>query len=174
MVADHGMETVQGGWVNLDKWADLSQFETSGRLLYAKSEADAQKAYESLRGASDKFKVYRRADVPAYLHFDTNPREGDPVIVPTGPFAFVAHDPNADGGTRKAPIGAHGYDPRQMSSMKAIFVAAGPDIRAGATVASFDNVDVYPLIARILGLHIGPIDGDIRPLQGILKKNSQN
>jgi len=28
VVADHGMETLQGGWVILDKWADLSQFET--------------------------------------------------------------------------------------------------------------------------------------------------
>ena len=51
VVADHGMETLQGGWVILDKWADLSQFETSGPLLYAKSEADAEKAYQSLLGA---------------------------------------------------------------------------------------------------------------------------
>ena len=79
VVADHGMETLKGGWVNLDKWADLSQFETSGPLLYAKSEADAEKAYQSLLGASDTFKVYRRAQVPAYLHFNSNPREGDPV-----------------------------------------------------------------------------------------------
>ena len=35
-----------------------------------------------MRGKSDKFTVYRRAQVPAYLHFDSNPREGDPVIVP--------------------------------------------------------------------------------------------
>ena len=39
-----------------------------------------------MRGKSDKFAVYRRADVPAYLHFDSNPREGDPVVVPNGPY----------------------------------------------------------------------------------------
>jgi hypothetical protein len=33
---------------------------------------------------------------------------------------------------------------------------------------------VYPLVARILGLRIGKIDGRLRALQGILKKNSQN
>jgi predicted AlkP superfamily pyrophosphatase or phosphodiesterase len=88
VVADHGMETLRGGWVNLDKWADLSQFETAGPLLYAKSEADAEKAYQSLQGASDTFKVYRRAQVPANLHFNSNPREGDPVVVPAGPFAL--------------------------------------------------------------------------------------
>ena len=169
VLADHGMETLQGGWVILDKWADLSQFETSGPLLYAKSEADAEKAYQSLLGVSDTFKVYRRAQVPAYLHFNSNPREGDPVVVPRGPYSIVAHDPNAKGGTRMPPRGGHGYDPRQMPSMKAIFFAAGPDIRAGVTVASFENVDVYPLIAEILGLHTGPIDGKLPVLQGILK-----
>ena len=174
VVADHGMETLQGGWVILDKWADLSQFETTGSRLSPKSDADAEKAYQSLRGASDKFEVYRRANVPAYLHYNSNPREGDPVVVPTGPYSIVAHDPNSSGGASTPPKGGHGYDPRQMASMKAIFFAAGPDIRASVTVAPFENVDVYPLIARILGLRIGVIDGTIRPLQGILKKNTQN
>ena len=174
VLADHGMETLQGSWIALDKWAELSQFETSGPLIYAKSEEDAQKAYQSLLGASDTFKVYRRAQVPAYLHFNSNPREGDPVVVPTGPYPLVAHDPNSGGGTRKPPLGGHGYDPRQMPSMKAIFFAAGPDIRKGVTVGSFENVDVYPLIAKILGLRTGPIDGNLRPLHGIIKKNSRN
>lgn len=174
VVADHGMETLKGGWVILDKWADLSQFETSGPLLYAKSEADAEKAYQSLLGASGMFKVYRRAQVPAYLHFNSNPREGDPVVVPTGPYPIVAHDPNSSGGTRMPSRGGHGFDPRQMPSMKAIFYAAGPDIRAGVTIASFENVDVFPLIVKILELQSGPVDGKLRTLQGILKTNSKN
>jgi alkaline phosphatase D len=175
VLADHGMETLQGGWVILDKWADLSQFETSGPLLYAKSEADAEKAYHSLLGAlqgpDDKFKVYRRSNVPAYLHFNLNPREGDPVVLPTGPYSIVAHDPNSNGGTRTPPRGGHGYDPRQMPSMKAIFIATGPDIRAGVAVAPFENVNVYPLIAKILGLQIGPVDGKLGVLREILKKS---
>jgi predicted AlkP superfamily pyrophosphatase or phosphodiesterase len=169
VLADHGMETLQGGWIILDKWADLSNFETAGSLLYPKSEGDAQKAYQSLLGVSDKFKVYRRAQVPEYLHFSSNPREGDPVVVPTGPYSVVAHDPNADGGSRMPPRGGHGFDPRQMPSMKAIFYAAGTDIRPGVTVAPFENIDVYPLIVAILGLRSGPIDGKLDPLQGILK-----
>jgi len=58
--------------------------------------------------------------------------------------------------------------------MKAIFFAAGPDIRPGITLAPFENVDVYPLIARILGLDIshlrtGPVDGKLEVLEGVLK-----
>ena len=174
VVADHGMETTRGGWVTLDTWADLSQFETSGSLLYAKSEADAGKAYLSLLGASDTFKVYRRANMPKYLHYDSNPREGDPIVVPTGPYNIAAHLPRSNGNPTTPSIGQHGYDPTTMVSMEAIFYAAGPDIRAGVTVAPFENVNVYPLIAKILGLRVGAIDGKLRVLQGILQTNSQN
>jgi hypothetical protein len=58
-----------------------------------------------------------------------------------------------------------------MASMKATFIAAGPDIRAGATVESFENVDIYPLIARILGLQTGPVDGKIDGLKRVLKSS---
>jgi len=70
--------------------------------------------------------------------------------------------------------GQHGYDPRLVPDMKAIFLAAGPDIRAGVTLRPFENVDVYPLIAKILGLPTGKIDGRLRALQGILRKSSAN
>jgi alkaline phosphatase D len=169
VVSDHGMETSQGGWIALDKWADLTKFQTSGPLLYAESESDAEKVYNSLLGVSDKFKVYRREKVPKNLHFDSNPREGDPVVVPNGPFAIVAHAP----GNSAAPVrGVHGYDPGTMPSMKAIFYAAGPDIRAGVDVQPFENIHLYPLIAEILGLQIGPVDGQLRVLQVVLKKSN--
>lgn len=174
VLSDHGMETQLGGWVPLDRWADLSQFETVGAMLYPKSDADAQKAYQSLSGVSNTFKIYRRADMPEYLHYNSNPREGDPIVVPTGPYSIVAHDPNAAGGSRTPIRGGHGYDPRQMPSMKAIFFAAGPDIRSGVTLPSFENVDVYPLIARILGLRIGAIDGQLAPVEGVLTSSSRN
>jgi predicted AlkP superfamily pyrophosphatase or phosphodiesterase len=167
VIADHGMETMQGGWIALDKWADLSRLETSGSLLYAKSETDAERVYNSLLGASETFKVYRRANMPENLHFDWNPRAGDPIGVPTGPFNIVSHAP----GNLTMPIrGGHGYDPSMMPSMKAIFYAAGPDIRAGVTVAPFENIHVYPLIAKILSLQIGPVDGKLRVLEIILNK----
>ena len=170
VVSDHGMELTQGGWITLDKWADLSRFETSGPLLYAPSEADAEKAYESLRGASDTFKVYRQAEMPKELHHDLNPRGGDPVVVLTGPYNVAAHEPRSNGNPMTPSRGAHGYDPRMMPSMKAIFYAAGPDIRPGVVLPPFENIHVYPVIAKILGLRIGQIDGRLSVLQGILKE----
>jgi predicted AlkP superfamily pyrophosphatase or phosphodiesterase len=169
VISDHGMETVQGNWIDLDKFADLSRFVTVESLLYAPDEAAAEHAYEQLRGASDKFVVYRRADVPARLHYNENPREGDPVVIPKGPYMIRAHASETPEIVQPKVKGEHGYDPAQMKSMRAIFYAEGPDIAAGAKLAPFENVDVYPFIAKILGLSIGPIDGHIASLEGVLK-----
>jgi alkaline phosphatase D len=169
VVSDHGMATVEANWIDLDHYADLSQFQTDGALLYPNDEAAAAKAFEQLRGASDTFEVYRQADVPAYLHYNSNPRIGDPVIIPSGPYMIRAHASESPEITQPALKGEHGYDPSKMKSMRAIFYAVGPDIRPGAKVAPFENVDVYPFVARILGLEIGPVDGNLEPLQGILR-----
>jgi predicted AlkP superfamily pyrophosphatase or phosphodiesterase len=173
VLADHGMAAVKGKPIDLDHFGlDTSHFAPIvDSALYPKSEGDAQKAYEAMRGKSDKFTVYRRAQVPAYLHFDSNPREGDPVIVANGPYYINA---TADPNGRGAPVGMHGFDVTRMPEMKALFVAAGPDIRPGVALEPFENVNVYPLIAKILGLDItslktGPIDGKLGSLEGILK-----
>jgi predicted AlkP superfamily pyrophosphatase or phosphodiesterase len=180
VVADHGMQTTDPNWVNLDEYADLSNFKTAGPLLYAATDADAQRAYEelkdesrggkSLRLKNKKFRVYRRADVPAYLHYNESPRTGDPVVVATGPYYIRAKRPNKGEPDNPPSVGTHGYDPYMMATMKALFVAAGPDIRAGATVPPFENVNVYPAIAAVLGLPVGKIDGDPKVLERILKK----
>ncbi len=174
VLADHGMVKVEGDPIHLRQYGfDPAMFSPIvGLGLYPKSDADAQKAYEAMRGKSDKFAVYRRAEVPGYLHFDSNSREGDPVVVPNGPY-FLSTDTDPD--APEHPVGMHGFDATRMPEMKALFVAAGPDIRRGVVVQPFDNVDVYPLIAKILGLDITklktvPIDGELGPLEGILQR----
>ena len=171
IVSDHGMATVEGNWIDLDHFADLSQFVTVGSLLYAPSDEAAAHAYRQLHGASDKFVAYRRADVPARLHFSSNPRIGDPVVIPTGPYMIRAHASETPEVIQPDVKGEHGYDPSEMKSMRAIFYAVGPDFRPGTTATPFENIDVYPLIAKILGLKIGAIDGRLAPLRGILRKS---
>jgi alkaline phosphatase D len=176
VLADHGMAEVKGAPLHLDQYGLNPAYFAPivGLELYAKSDEDAQKAYQAMRGKSDKFAVYRRAEVPAYLHFESSPREGDPVVVPNGPYFITA---SADlNGAEHPPVGAHGYDATRMPEMKAFFVAAGPDIGHGVALDPFENVNVYPLVAKILGLDItklktGPVDGKLSVLEGILRTN---
>jgi predicted AlkP superfamily pyrophosphatase or phosphodiesterase len=170
VVADHGMVTLQGDPVTLSDFADLSDFHTEGSLLYPKPDADIQETYEEFLAHPDpRFKVYRLANVPAYLHFNENPREGDPVIVPTGPFQLRAHASSSEAERSNKPHGAHGFDPRTMPEMKAIFFAAGPDIASGVQLKPFENVNLYPLIAEILGLTPPETDGSLDVLRRALK-----
>jgi predicted AlkP superfamily pyrophosphatase or phosphodiesterase len=169
VVSDHGMVKTEGGWVTLDQFADLSTFEAVGALLYGKSETDREHAYNQLKKASEKFFAYRRKDVPAGLNYNANAREGDPVIVATGPYAIRAHGPG-EGKEDKPPVaGMHGFDPRKMPEMKASFFAAGPDIVQGKTVAPFENVNLYPWLAHLLGLEAPKNDGSLNVLAGTLR-----
>jgi predicted AlkP superfamily pyrophosphatase or phosphodiesterase len=169
VVADHGMVTLQGSPVTLSDFADLSDFHTEGSLLYPKPDADVQETYEEFLAHPDpRFKVYRRADLPAYLHFDANPREGDPVIVPNGPFTLRAHAGSSEE-SAKNHRGGHGFNPRTMPEMKAIFFAAGPDVRPGVQLKPFENVNIYPFIAEILGLTPPAVDGSLDVLRPALK-----
>ncbi len=169
VVSDHGMAKVEGGWITLDQFADLTGFDTAGTLLYGKTEQDRARVYNQLKHASSQFVVYRRKDVPAALNYSQNPRTGDPVVIATGPFALRAHAPPA-GKPDQPPIpGMHGYDPRKMPQMKASFFAAGPDIVEGKTVAPFENVNLYPWLAHMLGLTPPPTDGTLNVLAGTLR-----
>jgi predicted AlkP superfamily pyrophosphatase or phosphodiesterase len=169
VVADHGMEHELGPWINLDQYISLEGLTTVGPLIYADSEAAAEKAYQGLKIKSDAFTVYRRARLPAGLEYRSNPREGDPVVVANGPYAIRAHG----GDDRPPEPGMHGYDPRLVKSMRALFIAAGPDIVPGANLEPFENVNVYPLIARILGLNAPPVDGGVNVLGKILRQHDE-
>jgi len=171
VVSDHGMAKTEGGWITLDQFADLSGFETDGALLYGKSEADRVRVYNKLKKATSQFMVFRRARVPAALHYNENPREGDPVVIATGPYAIRAHGPPAGAADRAPTAGMHGFDPRRIPEMKASFFAAGPDILPGHTVLPFENVNLYPWIAHLLGLTPAKNDGSLNILAGTLRDN---
>lgn len=167
VTADHGMIKTETPPVVLDKFADLSHFKNEGALLYAENEADAERAYEQFRAHPDpRFTAYRRADVPKSLNYDSRVSEGDPVIIANGPYAIYAHEP-----LREPNKGSHGYDPQRVPQMKAIFYAEGLDIKQNVQLPTFDNVDVFSFIARLLDLKTPPTDGLIGPLESALKSS---
>ncbi|MFT7205233.1 MAG: hypothetical protein ACI8YP_003732, partial [Algoriphagus sp.] len=62
-----------------------------------------------------------------------------------------------------------GYS-QEYPEMHGIFYAQGPQLKSGLTIESFDNIHVFPLICKILGLPIpDDIDGKLEVLESILK-----
>jgi hypothetical protein len=65
--------------------------------------------------------------------------------------------------------GEHGFSP-EYPEMHGIFYANGPQIKSDMTINSFDNIHIYPLICKILGLPVpAEVQGDLAVLVPILK-----
>ena len=169
VVSDRGLAKTEGGWITLDEYTDLSGIETDASLLYASSEQERARIYRQVNHASSLFLVYRRAEMPPELHARRDAREGDPVVMPTGPYAIRARGPAAGVPEKKPPAeGIDGMAP-QSPQMRAIFAAAGPDIVPGKVVGPFENVNLYPWIAHLLELKAPKSDGSPNILSGTLR-----
>jgi predicted AlkP superfamily pyrophosphatase or phosphodiesterase len=151
VVSDHGMAYVDGNhFVSIRPLLKASWMKAAeGSLpcnIFAR-EGCADSVYEALRHV-DHARVWRRKEVPAYLHYGTNDREGDIVVLPD--VGYVVAD------SIDAPGGNHGYDPT-LQEMHAVFRAVGPDVRH-VKLPYINNVDIYPMLCRLL--HITPASCD--------------
>jgi predicted AlkP superfamily pyrophosphatase or phosphodiesterase len=138
----------------------------AGSAATSGSEAAANPANPN--SSSDPgFDVYYPNETPAYWHYrksdDRYGRIGDILLVTHFPRVFVSP------GHMHVIPGEHGYD-NAIPDMGATFYAWGPAFHEHQVIDKFDNVNVYPLIAHILGLTISePIDGSFKTLRGTLK-----
>lgn len=171
IVSDHGMLAVEGEPVDLSKYADLSGFHIADGvaqvMLYSRDRMLIAKTYAALKDKDPRYAVYRKEDLPARLHYSDNERIGDLVIMATAPVLLSAHAPDPH---KSQPKGMHGYDVEKFPAMRGIFYAEGPDLKSGVRIPAFENVNIYPLIARLLGLDAPKTDGSLEVLKGVLKE----
>lgn len=174
-VSDHGMIKVDGGnpleipEILLDK--NRFDFYNSQTLLrvYVKNPDEVKKIYKQLKASkTDDYEVYLDKKLPKYLHFaakdDKYNRIGQILLIPKAPKIFLEKG-------KKTSVGKHGYNPKIVPEMKATFLAWGPEFKNNLVIDEFENINVYPLVAEILGLKITePVDGKLKILKETLKK----
>jgi predicted AlkP superfamily pyrophosphatase or phosphodiesterase len=171
-VSDHGMTRVDHlNTLPLPAAVDTSQFiiPPGDALLhlYAKDKKSVQPTFEALQKETTNFEVYLTTHLPAHWHFskkdDRFNRIGDIILVPRLPYVFSIS-------RRTTTPGKHGFDPA-LPDMHATFYAWGPAFMQNKTIGTFENIHVYPLVARLLGLkyRTRAIDGKLRVLRPILK-----
>jgi predicted AlkP superfamily pyrophosphatase or phosphodiesterase len=159
LVSDHGMSETSLRWyVALDTLVDLQgvQIADAGpnANLHVRGGLErARMLRDSINRRMKHGRAYLRAEVPERLHYRADPRIGDLVVIMDDHFTIGTANraPRRDGAT-------HGWDPA-FPSMHAIFVASGPGISAGKSIASFENVHIYPYIAELLRLKPVKVDG---------------
>ncbi|TDQ16517.1 putative AlkP superfamily pyrophosphatase or phosphodiesterase [Algoriphagus boseongensis] len=181
LVSDHGMaEVTLENRILLDQIvAGIdARVVNSGALahLYLKDPKEKAKVLKELRKKTGEFKILDPRDLEYYKDLDSyGDRIGDILILANvghylvddqNYLEVVARRMRMDGSDAR---GEHGFDP-QHPDLHAIFYANGPQIKEGLTIDSFDNIHVYPLICKILGLPVpSDIDGKLEVLEPILK-----
>ncbi len=173
-VSDHGMiKVAKEEPLDIPEiLKDKSRFDyyNSQTLLrvVVKNPEDVKKSYKELkRNKTAGYKVYLDKRFPKRFHFgakdDRYNRIGQILLVPNAPNIFL------EKGKSTSP-GKHGYDPKTTPEMRATYYAFGPAFKENLKMKNFENVNIYPLIAKILGLNITePIDGNIKVLEKTLK-----
>jgi len=107
----------------------------------------------------------RKSELPERLHFGRNPRVAPFVCMADTGWLLLDKLPK-----KGVDRGSHGYD-NAAPEMLALFVAAGPSIKPAGRLATFDNVDVYPLLRDLLGLPAKTgIDGVDTPFANALRR----
>jgi predicted AlkP superfamily pyrophosphatase or phosphodiesterase len=175
LVSDHGMGRVRAEQpmavsdILARAGIDTTRMEVSDNgptlsIWFGADSARMRAAHAVLDRALPHARAYVRSETPAAWHMRDNPRAGDLLIVADEGFIVARR------ASDKPPsAGAHGYDPT-LPDMQAIFIAAGPNIRALGTLPPFENVDVYPFLASLLHLERVPhVDGSAATLAPVLR-----
>jgi predicted AlkP superfamily pyrophosphatase or phosphodiesterase len=171
IVSDHGMAAVPYSHsINIETLVSPSDatYTTVGEVIGFIPQAGHEAAAEAkLLGRHDHSECWRKSELPSRWHYGAHPRI--PPIVCQMDVGWEAVTPQKLAARKPGAIrGSHGYDPDDPS-MRALFIGQGPAFRQGKEVAPFDNVDVYPLLARLLGVEPNANDGDIDALLPALK-----
>ena len=170
IVSDHGMTAIAANRViYLDDLIDLkyATVPAFGAMAGVNPAPGHERQIEAaLLAPHDHMQCWLKTGVPARLHYGANRRV--PAIVCLGQVGWSVVT-RTQSSLYPYLLGNHGYDPVEPT-MAAIFLAHGPAFRAGAVVPAFDNVDVYPLLARLMGLHPLANDGSLTPLKPALAR----
>lgn len=171
-VSDHGMLRIDTeNTLPMPAAVDTAKFVVSGGgmvvELHAKNKSAIRSTYKQLKKEANDYQVYMKSNMPKHLHYgrkdDRYGRIGDIILLTDAPKVFHFS-------SRKPAPGTHGYDATKVKEMHATFYAWGPAFKKGLTIPAFENVDVYPVIAEILGLKYShKIDGGKKLAEKILK-----
>ncbi len=172
VLSDHGMtELSPDRVINIDEVLSGFQFKTSdkGPLMFIYcDENEKNSIYKKLKESEKNYRVYWKKDIPEYLHYKDNPDVAEIVLIADLGYSLF-NNKDVEKYSKHFPLGNHGYDPSDID-MHGIFYAIGPDFKKGFTSGTLDNVDIYPLLAKILRIFPNNnIDGKLERIEYLLK-----
>ncbi len=169
IVSDHGMSSTSPDRViYLDDLlpADFAHVVSYGVLTGIKPTRGHGRDTEAILFTHhDHMRCWRKSELPPRFHYGKN-RRVPPLLCLADP-GWIIFDHTTLASKMHFSYGEHGYD-NYHPDMRALFIAHGPAFQKGVAVPPFDNVDVYPLLAHLLGIKPEPNDGNFDNVRGSL------
>ncbi|WP_417886106.1 ectonucleotide pyrophosphatase/phosphodiesterase [Zunongwangia sp.] len=168
ITSDHGMKEIKTKTHSIDLEPVLKTIPKTATVvpgiitqIYL-PENKIEETYSTLKSLETHFKVYKKGQMPKKWHYNNNYRIGDVVVLADPGYIFNDRD-------IAETIGVHGYDPFESEDMHGILYAKGPHIQQGKLIESIENVNIYPLITKILGFENPKIDGNFSNIEEFYK-----
>jgi len=172
VLSDHGMtELSPVRVINIDKLLSGFQFKSSdkGTMMFIyPNETEKNAVFQRLKDSEKNYKTYWKKDLPEYLHYKDNPFVAEILLIADLGYSLFDNK-EIEKYSKRFPLGNHGYDPTNID-MHGIFYAIGPDFKSGYTCGTLNNIDIYPLLAKILRIFPNNnIDGKLERIEFLLK-----
>jgi len=186
ILSDHGMGYVpEGQQIFLEDIIDLKKIKRiNGGSPVINLEPDSaflEEVYSQIR-STPHLKIWKRVELPARYHYGTHVRIPQLIVEADSSYGLEIRRKNQGSrlkaqGTSKDQgssikgqygLGTHGYDPDNRD-MHGIFYAKGPSFKKGFEQTSFENVNIYELLAKLLEISPAKTDGKLNTVKGMLK-----
>ncbi|SIQ50929.1 alkaline phosphatase family protein [Solilutibacter tolerans] len=170
IVSDHGFADVSPGHaIAVEDMISIqaARADSTGQVVtFAPNAGFEAEARRRLLGRHHHYQCWNKTELPADWHYGTHPRVPPIVCQMDMGWDALPRDQVARRMTA-GPRGSHGFDPG-LPQMRASFIAHGPAFKSGMQLPVFDNVDVYPLLMKLLRLKPAPNDGSARTFDAVL------
>lgn len=119
---------------------------------------------DTLKCVSSNMVALNKLDMPRRHHYINQDRIDDVLLVMADTWLMSGTSP-------WCPIkGQHGWDP-EYYSMQALFIGYGPYFKDRTEVETFENIELYNLMANLTGVPPAPNNGTEGSLYHLLRKN---
>lgn len=168
VTSDHGMARISGDKaIYFDELIEPTWLDTSigsnPVWMFDPKEGYKDSVLLNLR-KHPHLHVWEKDSIPEHLNYGSNPRVMEIVASPDINWSTGW---SAEGGHSDYVGGTHGYEP-QYKDMHGIFYARGPAFKEGYVHPTTENVNIYPLLAKILGLQPAETDGKLENVQHMM------
>tara|TARA_S200000501_G_scaffold232760_1_gene218331 strand:+ start:924 stop:2123 length:1200 start_codon:yes stop_codon:yes gene_type:complete len=150
VVSDHGMSDVSldkvillDKFIDLDKYKVIPSFAVT-HLWNLNENEDISRIFDN----ENNVQIFKKGRFPKKYHF-SNSDSPDYLIVADLGWSLTTTQKLSQ--SKSFPGGMHGYDSKFLE-MHGIFFANGPSFKSDVRIDSFENINLYPIICKTLGI----------------------